>query len=426
MQRLTLSQRLRLAFTRRRNSLRQHFHQLRRRRMGYEQLEDRAMLATVTWDGGAGTFNFGDANNWDNNAVPSAANDYVIPDLAGSPTIAMAGTQTLRSLSSSEAIAMASGVFTVQTNSSLLNGMVLTGGTWNVGSGAKLTIQGTSQLSGSAALAGLGEFHNLGSLTLGTDFSFSGTFRNSANVWHNAGQMTLGSTGKWINEATGIYNAGATGRVSVTGNGGSVVNFGTILHNSGSFAMDFLQNSGLVENGSGTFELYEPSNSGTIRNLGGTINISGSGNTWTTFSGVIEASGGSAVNFSNVAIDLYTGTRFSGAGAFNASGTFYVHGSVAIDTGTTITFSSGQLRLIDSAPSISGGTIIVNGSTVTVDGYVDVRIDSNLQLKSGTINLEIGSRLTLGATTNWTGTGQISSLGTIWNQGLFTYAPTAA
>lgn len=97
--------------------------------MGYEQLEVRTLLATeITWDGGAGTLNFGDALNWDNDLAPSAALDYVIPDLVGAPTISFAGTQTVRSLVSSEAIAMASGAFTVLSNSSLLNGMSLTAG----------------------------------------------------------------------------------------------------------------------------------------------------------------------------------------------------------------------------------------------------------------------------------------------------------
>jgi len=35
--------------------------------------------ATVTWDGGAGTDNWGDANNWDTNALPDIFDDVVIP-----------------------------------------------------------------------------------------------------------------------------------------------------------------------------------------------------------------------------------------------------------------------------------------------------------------------------------------------------------
>ena len=35
--------------------------------------------ATVTWDGGAGTDNWGDASNWDSNALPGLFDDVVIP-----------------------------------------------------------------------------------------------------------------------------------------------------------------------------------------------------------------------------------------------------------------------------------------------------------------------------------------------------------
>jgi hypothetical protein len=45
---------------------------------GVEQLEDRSLLASVVWDGGAGTFNWNDADNWEPNGVPTAADDVTI------------------------------------------------------------------------------------------------------------------------------------------------------------------------------------------------------------------------------------------------------------------------------------------------------------------------------------------------------------
>ena len=43
------------------------------------------------WDGGAGTLNWGDAQNWSTNVVPGASDDVQIPDLVGTPTILLGG-----------------------------------------------------------------------------------------------------------------------------------------------------------------------------------------------------------------------------------------------------------------------------------------------------------------------------------------------
>ena len=54
-----------------------------RRRMLVEKLEDRRVLATVTWDGGAGTESWFDAANWDNDVVPQQEDDVVVPSDSG-------------------------------------------------------------------------------------------------------------------------------------------------------------------------------------------------------------------------------------------------------------------------------------------------------------------------------------------------------
>jgi hypothetical protein len=44
-----------------------------------------AMCATVTWDGGAATNNWNDANNWSNDTLPTSADDVVLPGNSGTP-----------------------------------------------------------------------------------------------------------------------------------------------------------------------------------------------------------------------------------------------------------------------------------------------------------------------------------------------------
>src|SRR5262245_39912112 len=51
------------------------FHRLPLR---LEQLEDRTLLTTVSWDGGAGTLRWDDAQNWSTDALPGTADDAVI------------------------------------------------------------------------------------------------------------------------------------------------------------------------------------------------------------------------------------------------------------------------------------------------------------------------------------------------------------
>ncbi len=68
----------RFGWPRRRKSLSRKKHQqaykenarLRKRCFAYERLELRRVLATITWDGGAGTLNWNDANNWSTNTIP--------------------------------------------------------------------------------------------------------------------------------------------------------------------------------------------------------------------------------------------------------------------------------------------------------------------------------------------------------------------
>src|SRR5687767_1358930 len=86
----------------RRRVLRGEF--LRRIGLPFESLEDRRVLATVTWDGGAGTFAWGDVLNWDGDTLPGVADDVVIGDLSGTPTINSTGTVSINRVTSSETI----------------------------------------------------------------------------------------------------------------------------------------------------------------------------------------------------------------------------------------------------------------------------------------------------------------------------------
>src|SRR5262245_60895897 len=47
-------------------------------RLAVERLEDRLTPSTVFWDGGGDNLNWSDARNWNNDALPTAADDVTI------------------------------------------------------------------------------------------------------------------------------------------------------------------------------------------------------------------------------------------------------------------------------------------------------------------------------------------------------------
>ena len=55
----------------------------RRRPLGFEQLENRRLLSTVTWTGMGDGTSWADANNWSGDALPGPSDDVVINASAG-------------------------------------------------------------------------------------------------------------------------------------------------------------------------------------------------------------------------------------------------------------------------------------------------------------------------------------------------------
>ncbi len=125
-------------------------------RLGLEALEDRTLLAIVTWDGGAvpPNFNWNDPANWSGDTLPGTGDDVTIPDLVGTPVITSSGAVAIRSLTSAERIAITGGSLSVLQPAQLAAGLDQTGGvffsgtplvsssTVSVGSGSTLAVSG--------------------------------------------------------------------------------------------------------------------------------------------------------------------------------------------------------------------------------------------------------------------------------------------
>jgi hypothetical protein len=168
------------------------------------KLEKRALLAVVTWDGGAGTTNWGDANNWSANALPTSIDDVVIPDLAGVQTINVNIAGNAKTLNSVENVTIqASRSLTLHDGASQVSGVftVSPGGTLVAENGSVFTPIGTVKIDGANLYA-----KNSGKLMLAIATSYV-TSTNSAAVIQASGTNSLID----LSGLTKIDNGGLSG-----------------------------------------------------------------------------------------------------------------------------------------------------------------------------------------------------------------------
>jgi len=125
--------------------------------LGHEfRLEDRRLLSTVGWDGGAGTLNWQDAANWSADVLPAPTDDVVIPDLLGEIRILITQSTVVRSINSAEGLGItSSGSLTVTSSSSQVTGELAlsSGASISASTGAVFTASGAANLDGASVYA---------------------------------------------------------------------------------------------------------------------------------------------------------------------------------------------------------------------------------------------------------------------------------
>ncbi len=194
--------------------------------LGFEALEDRRVLAPISWDGGAGTFNWSDAVNWSNDALPGSADDVVIN--AGNNMVVYSGLTThIRSLSSSSAFLIDAGSSLKLTTDSTVQRQFHNNGTVEILSGT-LDLRDGGHSTGSF-LGAVGSF-----LT----FRAAHTLRASSQI--SADHVTLDTFGQTIDIA-GSYHA--TSSTIIGGNGGvnlrgSISSVGSLVEIGGGLDLD--------------------------------------------------------------------------------------------------------------------------------------------------------------------------------------------
>ncbi|TXD84618.1 T9SS type A sorting domain-containing protein [Subsaximicrobium wynnwilliamsii] len=431
---------------------------------------------TNTWTGAGANTNWNTVANWSLNAMPTAANDVVIPtgftvnlNVAGdTKSIVVQGNSTFNmsnTLSILNASSVAANATCAWTLGSLTGGGTLTNnGTFNLSSGNTKSIVGVTT------------FNNTGNFNIldGGDLNITdGIFNNLAlgviDLRGIEGNISYtGSASRILNNA-GLIKSTATGgnvRIQTVLNN----NGGTITVSNGNLIFDFLDknlNGGVLNVSVGSvLRLTSTTNlTGTLTGaLNGDLewsgNVSSAGTSTFNFSGSSGVrwtagnltGGGTLVNKNLIFLSsgntksIIGVTTLNNEGDFNITdgGDFNITDGIFNNqlTGTidmqwaegNISYTGSASRILNNAGLIkstaTGGNVRIqtvlnnNGGTITVSNgnLIFDFLDKNLN--GGVLNVSVGSVLRLTSTTNLTGTltgalngdlewsGNVSSAGT--------------
>lgn len=361
-----------------------------------EQLEERAVLSSVLWDGGpsgAGT-DFNLAANWAGDILPGPGDDAVI-NTAG-PTITLAAARSVQSVTSSRALQINSGGNLTTTATNALTapvtvaGGTITGGTWNFsGAGDGFHVTSGGSVFNNAAITG-DIFAEAGSAS----FTLQGstTFTTARLRASNAGAFlspnytlvnpiidegaTPGSRVVSMGVGSGTASVGPTGSITIAAGAAGDL---SIQNN---FALTLVNNGMIASNAAGrtlTIQNTAFTNNGSIQANGGAVNLNAT--TWSN-PGSISAVGGTLA-FTNawssagsISVDnstLNLGGTFSSTG-LNFAAFSRINGGQVNITGT---FTNSLLPLSASTGSwrLQGGTI--SGGSITLAGGATLQLTNS-------------------------------------------------
>ncbi|UAY52834.1 MBG domain-containing protein [Ferruginibacter albus] len=395
-------------------------------------------LAQKTWDGGAGTSNWGDANNWSPNGVPGSSDAVTI---ASSTTVtinitnAVCGSLQLGKVGGSSAQAGSLSFATTGSPSLTISGALILGGTSSTnGSTGTVTFKSGATLTAGSLQVGGSNGGNTGIITMtsgGTLILNGGiTIGSDAGTWTpGTGTLQLNATNTlpstiFTTFNNLIINGGTTTSSGVAFTAGFVtVSAGNLILSATN--VDYgITNDLIVSSGATLTHSVNWDVAGKLLKVGGNIAIDGTF-AYTARSHVQMITGGKSVrtgNTSGSAFSILTFTHTSGT--ISASGLLNVNDNFWASFNTTGgTFSTnGQTVNANSGLLNAGGTININGGTLNITGGFSVGTSTTngaVTMSSGTLNTDgitIGTGATptgtfaqLGGTANVTGSVTINA-----------------
>jgi hypothetical protein len=346
-----------------------------------ELLEDRAVPATITWTGDAGTLNWDAHRNWNLDRVPVAGDNAVVPSAftgitithiqsntdacdsidsyanikvnAGSLSVASASTFR-GDLTVSAVTSTTLGTLTLAQNSTVAGGFNMLGGT--LGGAGNLTVSGLVTWTG-GTMQDAGHTVASGGMTLGTGGTgtktLSGrTVDNNGTATWTGGDVNANNGSVWNNALGSTLDAQANNLFTFTaGAAPQFNNAGTVQKSAGTGTSRFdgtFTNTGTLNPQTGTINLNSPfSNSATVTIASGaTLTVAG---TYT------QTAGTTAVN-----------------GTLSPTGNVLLQGGVLQGSGT---INAPVVNSSHTGPGNSPGLLTINGDyTQTADGALDIEL----------------------------------------------------
>ena len=341
--------------------------------------------AQKTWDGGAGTNNWADGNNWNPNGVPAAGDAVTIGN--GFNVILNTNT-TIASLTIGGG---ASGSLTMGNNNT--NRALTVSGTVTINNGATFNTAGnggnTINIAGNLINNGTFDM-NIGSAD--ADILFNGAVNQTlsgSGATTDFNLVTINNTGAANNNIVEVLPSNlsaATGFLTLTRGilkmSGSYT-FSNTFFNAASPTINadegiWLNNSNVTVTGqNGDTQL-----SGLIRISAGTYNVGVSADWWLYYNtGAVLTIEGGALNisgafFGNTSSQTITYTQSAGVVTVNTAGNSY---SVA----------SFEIQATGSVFNLSGGTIVLQRAASTATDYINY--STSAAVTGGTLQVGNGS-----------------------------------
>jgi len=333
-------------------------------RPAVNRLEDRTLLATVTWINPNGG-DWDTPSNWSTGALPGPSDDVVInlPNITVTHDTSVSDAVNSLTISSSQsALDISNGSLALNTTSSIAGGLTLSGAT--LSTAGELTVDGSVTWVGGTVSGG-------GSLDIATGAALDlGDASGNANetlqgvVLQNAGAASFwggnfGSYGLYLQDGAGIDN-----------------------QPGGSFTI--LTNATIYSDGSATYF----SNAGSLTQVAGAVGNS-----------VIQAA------FTETA----SGTTSLQGGTLSLLSTAANSGTVTVSSGTTLsvgsyTQSAGTTVL--NGGSINGGPLSIDGGALSGTGTINASVISGGQVVPG--GTGAAGLLTINGTYTQTATGSLN------------------
>lgn len=351
-----------------------------------EPLEQRMLLAAVSWDGGGDGSAWTDPLNWSNNALPTSSDDVTIQVPGADPVIRIAsGNHSVRSLVSDETITLSLGSLslatTAQVNKPLtLTGGSLVGGTWSGAGGIAITASNGT----------------LNGVTLNTNTTVGAVH---ANVVHGLTVMgTLTLEGDYASlDFVDSQTLGGAGQIVMTGRSAQLVERKA---SDAEGRLTIAPELTIIMRKSGMVRAYYGQNS--VLNLG-TIVADGA-EAEALISGA-HINQGRLVARNGGTVNIVDATTFAGAGTFDSTdGTVKVTGTLD-NMGRTLalTAATGSLVLDEYGAIVGGQITCADGAQLlspngTLDG-VTLASDMTLQ-NSDTLTVTHGLQLNATLTMN--------------------------